>query len=82
MEDLDKQDQIANDRLGPSYERARRRSQKWQDYYWGRSLDNPLYVQEEEEEEEEEVTVEDNEGHLTRFFEEPVTGKGALSALL
>ncbi|KAI8716251.1 hypothetical protein NCS52_00918200 [Fusarium sp. LHS14.1] len=73
MEDLDLQDQIANDRLGLRYERSRRRSQKWQDYYWGRTLDNPLYV-EEEEEEEEEVTLEDNEEHLTRFFEKPVTG--------
>ncbi|RSL55295.1 hypothetical protein CEP51_014570 [Fusarium floridanum] len=72
IEDLDKEDQIANNKLGPSYERSRRRSKKWQDYYWGRSLDNPLYVQEEEEEE---AMVEDNEGHLTRFFEEPVTGK-------
>lgn len=73
MEDLDKEDQIANDRLGPSYERARRRSQKWQDYYWGRTLDNPLYEQEEEEEEEG-VMMEKNEGHLTRFFEKPTTG--------
>ncbi|RSL97938.1 hypothetical protein CEP52_010581 [Fusarium oligoseptatum] len=72
IQDLDKEDQIANNKLGPSYERTRRRSKKWQDYYWGRSLDNPLYVQEEEEEE---AMVEDNEGHLTRFFEEPVTGK-------
>ncbi|UPK92246.1 hypothetical protein LCI18_003181 [Fusarium solani-melongenae] len=73
MEDLDKQDQIANNRLGPNYERARRRSQKRQDYYWGRTLDNPLHVQEEEEEEEEEV-MENNEGHIARFFEKPATG--------
>ncbi|KAH7268045.1 hypothetical protein B0J15DRAFT_577909 [Fusarium solani] len=57
MEDLDKQDQIANNRL---------------DYYWGRTLDNPLYEQEEEEEEE--VMLEDSEGHLARFFEKPATG--------
>lgn len=71
MKDLDKQDQIANNRLGPSYERTRRRSQKWQDYYWGRTLDNPLYLQENEEED---VTLEDSEGHLTRFFEKSATG--------
>ncbi|EEU35057.1 uncharacterized protein NECHADRAFT_44838 [Fusarium vanettenii 77-13-4] len=72
MEDLDKQDQIANDRLGPDYERSRRRSQKWQDYYWGRTLDNPLHEQEEEEEDW--VMMEDNEGHLMRFFEKPAIG--------
>ncbi|KAJ4212803.1 hypothetical protein NW759_011444 [Fusarium solani] len=41
-------------------------------YYWGRTLDNPLYEQEEEEEEE--AMLEDSEGHLARFFEKPATG--------
>ncbi|KAJ4316051.1 hypothetical protein N0V84_008050 [Fusarium piperis] len=71
MDYLDEQDRIAGTRLAPDIVRSQRRSQKWQDYYWGRTLDNPLYA--EEEEDEEEVILEDKEGNLKRFFEKPRT---------
>ncbi|KAM0418804.1 hypothetical protein ACHAPT_012245 [Fusarium lateritium] len=73
MDDLDEQDQMVSNRLAPAYERERRRSQKWQDYYSGRNLDRPF--DREEDEKEEAKTLEDEEARLKRFFEKPARGK-------
>ncbi|KAF4986699.1 hypothetical protein FDECE_15812 [Fusarium decemcellulare] len=77
MDDLD--EQAASQPIGVFYKRPRRRSQRWHDWYLGRSLESPLEREREEslrgETPREQERVEDNHGCLGRFFEKQTPGK-------
>ncbi|EEU33785.1 uncharacterized protein NECHADRAFT_89123 [Fusarium vanettenii 77-13-4] len=74
MDDLDEQRRAASEVMTPSYERPRRRSKKWQDWYSGRSLESPL-EQEAVEWGREIELVPYNADSLGRFFEKQTHGK-------
>lgn len=74
MDDLDEQRRAASEVMAPSYERTRRRSIKWQDWYSGRSLESPL-EQEAVEWGREIELVPYNADSLGRFFEKQTHGK-------
>lgn len=60
--------------MTPSYERSRQRSERWQDWYLGRNLDNPMelggggWAREAE-------SVPYNTNSLGRFFEKQTCGR-------
>ncbi|KAH6871557.1 hypothetical protein B0T10DRAFT_611214, partial [Thelonectria olida] len=70
IDDLDEQERIAGKSMAPCYERSRRRSQRWQDWYSGRCIESPLDEERQEPLREVEA-VEDNYDDLPRFFGKP-----------
>ncbi|KAF4449526.1 hypothetical protein FALBO_16637 [Fusarium albosuccineum] len=77
MDDLE--EQVASQPIGAFYERPRRRSQRWHDWYLGRSLESPLEKERERslrgEAPRKQERVEDNHGCIGRFFEKQTPGK-------
>ncbi|KAJ3537589.1 hypothetical protein NM208_g6249 [Fusarium decemcellulare] len=72
--ELEAEDQTTSEMLGLAYQRARRRSQKWQDYWSGRTLDHP-FDQQEGNGSGAAGPVEDNRQCVPRFFEKPGRGE-------
>ncbi|KAM5374237.1 hypothetical protein ACJZ2D_006562 [Fusarium nematophilum] len=72
--ELEAGDQTTSEMLGLAHQRARRRSQKWQDYWSGRTLDHP-FDQKEGNTSGAVGPVEDNRQCVPRFFEKPWRGE-------
>ncbi|KAJ4248367.1 hypothetical protein NW762_012697 [Fusarium torreyae] len=54
------------------HQRRQRRSQKWQDFYAGRTVESPF---DDSEEEEYHQTLKDWTAYMPRFFEDPASRK-------
>ncbi|KAF4459658.1 hypothetical protein FALBO_13584 [Fusarium albosuccineum] len=72
--ELEAEYQTTSEMLGLAYQRARRRSQRWQDYWSGRTLDHP-FDQQEGNSSGAVGSVEDNRQCVPRFFEKPWRGE-------